>query len=170
MKKMQFGLLLVIFFSCTHSPVSLPEQLKANFSAHLKKADSTLILDSFKVIRLLTINDKLGTIIRDTFYYREFYRVQNQLANAVHEKKEDSARFYQEEVSYMKPQIDSLTSSISGQDSVNKQGIIAICQYRIRKNTSSPQAFVFYAMDTKMNVMNSDDIDSSISRTYRGIK
>ena len=157
------------FLYCKHSE-NLSEQLKSNFTTHLKKVDSSLVLDSFRIIGIDTINQRLGTIIDDTVYKRSLYRVQLQLANAVKEQKKDSIRFYQEEINYMLPQIDSLTNSIPKADTKKKFGIVIRCLYQVRKNSEYQKTFILYFLDNKMNVLNSDMIDSIIHRSYVKLK
>jgi hypothetical protein len=160
---------MLIFLSCTHS-ASLPEQLKTNFSEHVKKIDSALALDSFRVMRIDTLVEKIGRIIDDSIYKRELYRVQLQLANAIKRQRKDSIAIYQDEVNYMLPQIDSVTNSISKGDTTKKFGVLAVCLYQLRKNNTSAKGFAFYFLNTKMSIMNADMIDSTIYSTYRKLK
>jgi len=160
---------MLIFLSCKHS-TNLSDQLKANLSDHIKNIDSALTLDSFRIVRLDTLVEKLGRIIDDTIYKRELSRVQLQLANAIREQKKDSILIYQDEVDYMLPKIDSLTNSISKGDTTKKFGVLAGCSIQIRKNNTSSKGLVFYFLDTKMNVMNSEMIDSSIKIVCKKLK
>jgi hypothetical protein len=49
--------------------------------------DSTVVLDSFRLVGIDSIDEKLERTIDDTIYTREFSRVQAQFANAIKEKK-----------------------------------------------------------------------------------
>ena len=82
-----------LIFCCSSKPKSLSDQLKTNFLSRLNKVDSTIVLDSFNVIKVDTMDQKMERIIDDTIYKRELVRVQAQLTNAIKEKKEDSIGF-----------------------------------------------------------------------------
>ena len=172
MKKTTLTLLLLcnMYTSCENKPDSIQDQLKANFSKHVNKIDPTIIIDSFQVLRIDTMVEKLGRIIEDTIYKRELYHVQNQLDNAQKEGLTDSAEFYNSEIKYMLIQIDSLTNSIKSGDTKKSFGLLVICRYQIRKNNNHHRDLIYYFFDTKMNVVNADMIDSVIYRSYRRIK
>ncbi len=163
-------LLCIMYSSCANKPDSIQEQLKANFSKHVNKIDPTIIIDSFQVLKIDTMVEKLGRIIDDSIYKRELYHVQNQLANAQKEGLTDSAEFYDSEIKYMLIQIDSVTNSIRSGDTKKSFGFLVICHYQIRKNNNHHKDLIFYFFDTKMNIVNADMIDSDIYRSYRRIK
>jgi hypothetical protein len=60
------ALTFLLIFSSQTKITPFSEQLKANFLSHLMKADSSLVLDSFRVFRVDTANQKLFDIIDDT--------------------------------------------------------------------------------------------------------
>jgi hypothetical protein len=163
-------LLCIIYTSCGNDRDSIPEQLKSNFSKHVNKIDPSIIVDSFQVLKIDTMVEKLGRIIDDSIYKRELYHVQNQLANAQKERLTDSVEFYNNEIKYMLIQIDSVTNSIRAGDTKKAFGFLVICQYQISKNNSHHRDSIFYFFDTKMNIVNADMIDSVIYRSYRRIR
>ena len=144
---------MIFFLSCNHS-ATLSEQMKLNFANHLKKIDSSAVLDSFRILQIDTIVEKLGRKIEDTIYKLELHRVEAQLANAVRENKKDSISIYQYEINYMMPQIDSVTNSISKGDSKKIYGFIMRCVYQIRKNNLSVKDSNIYFFDNGMNILN----------------
>ncbi|HEV3222768.1 MAG TPA: hypothetical protein VGZ90_07815 [Puia sp.] len=154
---------------CNSKPVPIPNQLENILLSHLKKTDSTIILDSFRVLRMDKMVEKLGRIIDDTIYKRELYRVQDQLANAIKFQKHDSIEFYQGEVNYMLPQIDSLTKSIAQADTTKKFGLLVSCWFQISKNNMKNSGLIFYFLDQQMTIRNSDMIDSTISLLSRSM-
>lgn len=154
---------VLLFYNCQSKPAPLPIQLKNNLLYHLKKIDTTIVLDTFRVLRTDKLVEKLGRIIDDTIYNRELYRVQVQLANAIRYQKHDSIEFYQGEVNYMLPQIDSLTKSIAQADTTKKFGLLVSCWFQISKNNTKNSGLVFYFLDQEMTIRNSDMIDSTIS-------
>ncbi len=160
----------IIYTNCGNKPDSIPDQLKANFSKHVIKIDPSIIIDSFQVLRMDTMVEKLGRIIDDTIYKRELYHVENQLANAKKEQLSDSIEFYNDEIKYMLIQIDSITKSIKSGDIKKAFGLIAICKYQIRMKNNRSKDFVFYFFDNNMNLVNADMIDSAIYRSYSRIK
>lgn len=155
-----------LFLSCTHS-TTLKEQMKLNFSSHLKNMDSSLVLDSFRIIKIDTIVDKVIRMIDDTIYKIELHRVESQLANALKMQRKDSASIYQEEINYMVPQIDSVNNAVSKGDTIKKLGFIIRCFYQISKNKSSVKDSIIYFFDNGMNIRNSSFIDTLISRSLR---
>ena len=162
-------LFFILVVSCKHS-TSLSDQLKINFAAHLKLIDSALTLDSFRLIGTRTMTQRFGRIIDDSIYVRELYRVKEQLANALKAGKNDSAAFYQQEVDYMVPNIDSLTNSISKGDTTRKFGTLVACDALIRLTNASQQMLVVYILDENMNIINPDMVDDMIKGAYEHMK
>jgi hypothetical protein len=156
-----------IFLSCTSKPRSLSDQLETNLLSHLNKIDSAVVLDSFEIIRIDTVNERLGRIIGDTLYKMELHRVEAQLDHASKEKRADSVEFYQGEVNYMVPQIDSLAKSISTGDTTKTFGLLIVCRIQIRKNTEKRSTRLFYFLDEHMTIQNSERIDDIISPLIR---
>jgi hypothetical protein len=160
-------LFCVVLISCESKPPALSDQLKTIFLLHLKKSDSTVILDSFKVIRIDSIDRRHQLIIDDTIYMREFVRVQKQWLNSVSEKRIDSTGFYLEELNYMKTQLDSMYKEISKADTIAKIGLLVICNIQLSKNNRTKEMMLRYLMDMNLNIWNSSMIDSSIARMVR---
>ena len=157
----------ILLFSCESKSPSLSDQLKTIFLSHLKKNDSTVILDSFRVIRIDSIDQRHQRIIDDTIYMREFARVQGQLINSIIEKKTDSIGFYQDEVNYMGTQLDSMKKEISKADTTSKLGLLVICKIQLSKHNRSQEGLLRYLLDMNMNIWNSSMIDSSIATMVR---
>jgi hypothetical protein len=156
-------LIYILLLSCVTKTASLPDQLKVNFLLRVNKIDSTVHLDSFRIVRADSIDQRLERIIDDTIYTREFSYVQAQLFNAIKEKKADSIGFYKGEVDYMTPQVDSLTNVISKADTTVKLGIVAACSFQLSKNGATQQGMAYYFLDKNYKVWDSELIDSSIS-------
>jgi len=153
----------LLFFSCKPKPKNLSEQLKDNFSARLRKADSTLVLDSFIILGIDTVNRRMERIIDDSLYMREFVRVKAQLNNAIQEARRDSIEFYQGEVNYMLTQVDSLTREISKADTTQQLGWLAICKIQLGKINKKQDGMLYIFLDRTMTIRNSEMIDSTIS-------
>ena len=164
MRKIYFltTLLAILIISCQTKQKSLEAQLTDNFLAHLKKADSLLKLDSFKIVRIDSITEKVGQIIYDSIYSHEKATLEMQINSARKHNNTDSIEFVQYEIDYMKKEIDSITSAINNADTVKKYGIIAACAYTLTKNTKSKSNFIYYFINPKEGIMNSDMIDDFI--------
>jgi hypothetical protein len=156
-----------VISSCNTKTASLPDQLKVNFLLRVNKIDSTVHLDSFRIVRADTVDQRLERIIDDSIYIREFTYVQAQLANALKEKKIDSIGFYKGEVDYMTPQVESLTNVISKADTTKKLGIVAVCSFQLSKKGASQQGMAYYFMDRSYKVWDSELIDTAIATVSR---
>jgi hypothetical protein len=152
-----------LLLSCKSKPYNLSNQLQTNFLSHLQKIDSTIVLDSFKVLRIDSIDQRLERTIDDTIYMREFSRVQSQLIDAITGKKEDSIGFYQGEVDYMLTQVDSLNKEISKADTTKKLGTVATCMIKLSRHNGSQRGVFYYFLDKNLKIWNSEMIDSSIA-------
>ena len=157
----------LLFLTCKSKTKSLPEQLKNNLEARLQKADSTVTLDSFIVLRMDTIDRRVERIIDDSLYMREFVRVQSQLRNAIKEAKRDSIAFYQDEVNYMLTQVDSLNKEISIADTTSKLGLVVACKIELGKNNRKQEEILYIFLDRSMTIRNSEMIDSTVSGMTR---
>ncbi len=162
-----FFLFCVFLFSCNTKSPGVSDQLKTIFQTRLKKSDSTVVLDSFRVIRIDSIDRRHQLIIDDSIYMREFTRVQGQFINSMIEKRTDSIGFYQDEVNYMGTQLDSMNKEILKSDTITKIGLLALCKVQLSKNNRSEEMILRYLMDMNMNIWNTSMIDSSIARMVR---
>jgi hypothetical protein len=161
------AMMFALFSSCKTKTNDLTDQLKTNLLSHLKKIDSTVVLDSFKVLRIETITRRMERTIDDSIYMREFVRVKTQLNSAIKEAKGDSIGFYQQEVDYMLTQVDSLNREISKADTANKLGLVATCRIQLGKPNRNQEGIVYYFLDRSMNVLDSELIDSMLSSLSR---
>lgn len=157
----------VMFFSCTSKPTSLSDQLKSNFQSHLNKIDSLLVLDSFRIQRIDTANQRLFRIIDDTMYRTVLARVKSQMESATKNNDVDSMAFYQTELDYMIPTSDSMRKVISTSDTTKKFGVVAICEIQVSKKDIHKSDKIYYFLNRSMTIMNSEFIDSSIARISR---
>jgi hypothetical protein len=152
----------VLMLACKSKRKGFSDRVRENFLSHVKKIDSTLVLDSFRILKVDTINRRMERIFDDTLYMMEFHRVEKQLSNAIQENKKDSMEFYQGEVNYMKTQFDSLQKEIALADTTKKLGMVAVCSVRLTKDTANREMIVYYFLDWNMKVWNPEMIDSAI--------
>ncbi|HEV3250949.1 MAG TPA: hypothetical protein VGZ71_08355 [Puia sp.] len=172
-KKILFtmGLVPLIFFCCKSvRSDKLSPSLKLILLSHMGKIDSSLVLDSFKVIKLDTIYEKQGRGLDLFFYKREFNRIQDQLNSAIAGEKTDSIPFYKYEINYMSWEIDSLETLIAKSDTTHGLGILIHSLYKIRKGNLSLTDTMYYFLDNKMKIANPWMIDSIISRSLVRLK
>jgi hypothetical protein len=162
-----FAFLYIFCVSCKSKPINLSDQLKANLQTHIHKLDSTLILDSFSILRIDTANQRLFSAIDDTLYKTVLARVRSQMANATKNNNTDSMAIYQYELDYMVPTSDSLTREISKSDTTKKYGLLAACQIQVSKNNVTKTERIYYFLGRDMKIWNGEWIDSAISRLSR---
>jgi hypothetical protein len=165
-----FAVFYILFLSCKSKPVNLSDQLKANLLTHIHKVDSTLVLDSFRIIRLDTANERLLSEIDDTLYKTVLARVRSQMANATKNNNTDSMAIYQYELDYMIPTSDSLTREISKSDTTKKFGLLVSCQIQVSRDNLIKTDKVYYFLDKDMKIWNGEWIDSAISRISRTVR
>ncbi|MEP6749091.1 MAG: hypothetical protein ABJB86_15265 [Bacteroidota bacterium] len=148
----------------------LSSQLKNDLANRLRKINSVVVIDSFKVVGVDTIVPRMGKIIDDTIYIRQLRSVQEQLAHAMMRTRKDSIEYFQDEVSYMTGQIDSLTESIKTADTTHKFGILARCNYQVSKNGKHTSGSLFYFIQNNGYIFNGEMLDSFLTRSCQAIK
>ena len=169
--KRAIAFIFLAIVGCKSSPPpDLSSQLKSDLSSRLLKIDSFALIDSFKILGVDTIVPRLGIIIDDTIYIRQLHSVQEQLAHAMTRSRKDSIEYFQGEVNYMTGQIDSITASIKTADTTNKFGILARCYYQISKNDKNKKDSIYYFIQNKGHIINSEMLDSFVARSYRNLK
>jgi hypothetical protein len=161
-----FGTLLMI--ACEHKK-DLSEQLNDSFANHLKRIDSLAVLDSIRILWNVPITEKLGRIIDDTIYKREFRRVQSQLLSAEQKNDKDSIEFYKYEIDYMEKPIDSLTKSIARGDTTRKFGYMMGVAYYIRKQQKTKIDSTIVIIDSVSAMRYTEFMDSAIRRTIKDL-
>ena len=167
MRKLPLALLLLFVISCTQHKQSLVEQLNATFSRHLKQIDSTVELDSIHVLWKANVTEKMGRIVDDSIYVREFVRIRGQLAGAQQKNDKDSIEFYQYEINYMEKEIDSITRSIPAGDTTKKYGSLINCAYYIKRNGKTKIDSTLLFIDSTSTFRYTEYLDSAVSRTVR---
>lgn len=161
-----FGLSL--FVSCENNETgSLTSQLALNFADHMKRIDSSLLLDSFKLIRTDTFFEKQGRMLDVFIYQREQDKIKRQLQNAINLELADSAAFYAYENNFITGEIDSLSKLVPGADTTRAFGIAIHCVYWVRKNIRNRRDSALYFFDNNMKLLDPERIDSDISWSSR---
>ena len=141
-----------------------------NFIGRVRKVDSLLRLDSFKIVRVDTITEKIGRAVEDSIYSKELERIETELNNAMISKNKDSIEFLKYEIDYMRKEVDSLTALIKNADTTKKYGVIVTSLYELRKNDKSQKDTAYFFIDIKGNILNSSMIDAFIQRGYERVK
>ena len=161
-KSIRIILILWLATGCNSKPKSREEQLTENFKAHLKKADSTAELISFRILRTDTITEKLSAIRDDSSLSQELARIEIQLDFAQKDNRADSVEFLQYEIRYMRQEIDSLERAMKKADVKKKYGVIISCAFELKKNNQYKTDSMFYFINTDGQIVNSDMIDRFI--------
>jgi hypothetical protein len=156
----------LLFCGC-HHPKTLPESLAVIFADHLQQIDSAAKLDSVHVRWNFPVTAKLGRIIDDTIYVREYSRVKAQLAGALAARDKDSIEFYEYEIQYMEKEIDSIAHGISLSDSSRRFGSLVGCSFYISKNKKAQMDSTVVFIDTTSTVRLTDFLDSALRRTVK---
>jgi len=159
-----FALLLVI--SCKHKK-NLSEQLNESFANHLRKIDSSVTLDSVHIVRFAAVNQRLGIIIDDSIYRREFMRIQQLLLRAQQNNDRDSIEFYNYEINNLEKGIDSVTKSINTGDTTHNNGYLIACSYYITRNGKKKIDSTIVFIDSTSTMRYTEFLDSSIKGTIK---
>jgi hypothetical protein len=163
-----FVLLPLILVHCKSKP-SFTEQVRQDFSNRVLKIDSSIRVDSFLLIRMDSLTEMIGQIIYDSMYAGEKARLEAEFIAARRNPAADTA-YLQEEINYMKKELDSIENLITQADTVKKYGVIAQYSYTISKNEKSGTGKVYYFISNNGNVLNPDMIVDSVKVTAAQIK
>jgi hypothetical protein len=160
---------LILSFSCTHKK-TLPEQLAAAFSNRLTGLDPKATLDSVHILWSTPINERLGRIVDDSVYVREYNRITWQLAAARQNHLRDSAAFYRYEIHVMEREIDSISKVIPLGDTTHSAGVLIGCAYFLRKNGVVVADSTLLYLDTAQVLRYTWYMDESMARTLQQMK
>ena len=158
---------LCILQSCRHKTFN--EQLTVAFSNHLKDLDPDASLDSVRILWRTPVNQRLGRIIDDTVYVREYHRIRMQLASAESKGDRDSVAFYRYEIAVLEHGIDSVSKSIGQGDTIRQYGSLIACAYFLKKNNKTISDSTLIYLDSAHVLRYTAYMDSSIARTTRSI-
>jgi hypothetical protein len=157
-------LLLFVFVTlllayCSSKP-SFNEQVRQDFSNRVLKIDSSIRVDSFQLVRMDSLTEKIGQIIYDSIFTSEAARLETELMAKRNQGADTS--YVQEEINYMKKELDSIENLIAKADTVKKYGILALYAYTVSKNEKSKTSGVYYFISNNGNVLNPDMISDSV--------
>lgn len=151
-----FVLLPLIFVHCKSKP-SFTEQVRQDFTNRVLKIDSSIRIDSFLLIRMDSLTEKIGQIVYDSMYMREAARLDTEFIAARRNQAADTG-YRREEINYMKKEMDSIENLIAKADTVKKYGVLAQYSYTVSKNEKSRTGKVYYFISNNGNVLNPDMI------------
>jgi hypothetical protein len=156
---------LVIFcmatlFAWCRNKQSFTEQVRQDFTNRVMKIDSSVRIDSFQLIRMDSLTEQIGQIVYDSIYAREDARLESELSTAKMNGADTS--YVQEEINYMKKELDSIGNLIINADTVKKYGVVAQYVYTISKNEKLKTGGVYYFVSNNGNVLNPDMIGDSV--------
>lgn len=162
---------IVLACSCASEKKPLSEQLSAYMTSHVRNIDSTVTLSSFEVLRVDSINGKIGLMIEDSIYSLQRNGIQAQLDAVKTKNRPDSATFYQEEIDYMNQEIDSikkLSATIS--DTARKYGVVVKAAYELLKNNRSARDTVYYIIALNGTIFNANRLDAAIQTSIKSLQ
>jgi len=165
---------LVLFFMatlyawCTNKP-SFTEQVRKDFTNRVLKIDSSIRVDSFQLVGMDSLTEMIGQIVYDSLYAREEARLETEFAVAKRNLTADTG-YRQEEINYMKKEMDSIEKLIAKADTVKKYGIVAKYFYTISKNDKSKTGGIYYFINNNGKVLNSDMISDTLKLTAAQLK
>jgi len=155
-----------VLIACTQKK-PLTTQLTTAFGNHLARIDSTITLDSVKIIWSTPVNERLGRVIDDTVYVREYNRIKWQLAGAAAKNDRDSMAFYRYEIRVMEHEIDSIGKAIGQGDTTRSYGSLVACAYYLKRNEKAIKDSTLLYIDSAGALRYTGYMDSSIARTAR---
>jgi hypothetical protein len=138
----------------------LTEQVRQDFSNRVLKIDTSIRIDSFQLVRIDSLTEQIGQIVYDSIYAREDARLESELSTAKMNGADTS--YVQEEINYMKKELDSIGNLIINADTVKKYGVVAQYVYTISKNEKLKTGGVYYFISNNGNVLNPDMIGDSV--------
>ena len=159
---------VTLFARCTNKP-SFTEQVRTDFTNRVMKIDSSIRVDSFQLVRMDSLTEMIGQIVYDSLYAREEARLEAEFAVAKRNLAADTS-YRQEEINYMKKELDSIEHLISKADTVKKYGVLARYSYTISKNEKSKTGGVYYFISNNGNILNPDMIMDSVKVIASGLK
>ena len=154
-----FVLLTLVLLHCRNKP-SFTEHVRQDFTNRVLKIDSSIRVDSFQLIRMDSLTEMIGQIIYDSIYAREESRLELELSIAKMNRADTG--YVQEEINYMKKELDSISHLITKADTVKKYGVVLQYSYTISKNDKSKTGGVYYFISNNGNVLNPDMIVDSL--------
>jgi len=152
--------MVTMFAWCTNKP-SFTEQVRQDFTNRVQKIDSSIRVDSFQLIRMDSLTEMIGQIVYDSIYAREEARLEAEFIAAKQNPAADTS-YRQEEINYMKKELDSIEHLIAKADTVKKYGVLAQYSYAVSKNEKSKTGRVYYFISNNGNVLNPDMITDSV--------
>lgn len=161
-------LALLVMVACNQKPPDYPEQLKKIFVSRVSRIDTAVVVDSFQLLKMQPLTAQLGSIINDSIYKVSYYKVVRQMEGAKDSARTDSIAFYQEEMDYMKGQLDSFSKAIAAADTTDlKFGKLVSGSYLLRKKEQTHSDTAYFFFDKNMTLMNAEILDSMVKRSLQ---
>jgi len=168
MKRLSLITFLFFAVACRH-PKTLPEQLKIVFDNHLQRIDEASVIDSIRILWKTAVNDRLGRIIDDSVYVREYSKVKMQLDNAKLKNDHDSIEIYEYEINHIQQVIDSISISIPKGDTLHSAGYLIGCAYYLTKGGIKKYDSTLVFLDTLNNLRFTEYLDTALSRSVKAV-
>jgi hypothetical protein len=115
-----------------------------------------------------SLTEKIGQIVYDSIYATEEARLESELRTAKMNRADTV--YVQEEITYMKKELDSIQNLIAKADTVKKYGVLGQYTYTVSKNEKSKTGRIYYFISNKGNVLNQDMITDYINAIAAQLK
>ena len=167
MRKLPLLLALALLLASCQQKKTLKEQLTTAFTNHLSTLQPNATLDSIRVIWNTPATERLGRIIDDSVYVREYNRIKDQLASATSKNDKDSMEFYRYEIAVLERGIDSVSKSIALGDTTRRYGSLLACAYYLTIDGKHLADSTLLFIDSTHVLRYTWVMDSSIAKTAR---
>jgi hypothetical protein len=173
----------LILFSCKSKeakPAFVMPDMQDYFSKRLHAADSTIQIDSFRLIRLDTLHEKWALTHQRYPYLHDFGKISAQLDSIQKQSKPNAAKtndetrktiqYLEEEKTYLKKEIDSINNLLAHADTANPIGYMVRYKSSFKKKDGTLITdTINFSFDAKLKMLEWDrNIEKAIDSLVAG--
>jgi hypothetical protein len=173
----------LIVFSCKSKetkPAFVIPDMQDYFSKRLHAADSTIQIDSFRLIRLDTLYEKWALTHQRYPYLHDFGKISYQLDSIQKQSKPNTAtannetrktiQYLEEEKTYLKTEIDSINNLLAHADTTKPIGYMVRYKSSFKKKDGNViMDTINFSFDTKLKMLEWDrNIEKAIDSLVAG--
>jgi len=173
----------LILFSCKSKeakPAFVMPDMQDYFSKRLHAADSTIQIDSFRLIRLDTLHEKWALTHQRYPYLHDFGKISAQLDSIQKQSKPNTAeanneatktiQYLEEEKAYLKKEIDSINNLLAHADTANPIGYMVRYKSSFKKKDGTLITdTINFSFDAKLKMLEWDrNIEKAIDSLVAG--
>lgn len=142
--------------------------MRKDFSNRVLRIDSSVRVDSFQLVRMDSLTEKIGQIVYDSIYSKEEARLETELNIARKNAADTSIKL--EEIGYMKKEIDSIQNLIVHADTIKKYGVLSLYSYTISNKEKYKSGQIYYFISSDGSILNPDMISDSLKQVVAELK